>query len=255
MSPGPNVASVIVRPSPCAADRPGVALAHDVAGVARIALAEDGLAGPECAGTDTSAIRSKSTRSSVEKTAPVQAGRQHRRTPLSIGRNTTTGEHGRVPPLSSPECPTALSLPLLAATLLAHLWSPRRTGGGGAEDAVTRAAKRALLKALLRSRELWATVDVCNPADQPDTVGVRGSMPGDKQRPRPDVHELPPAVPGRGEQAVGRPSRQRRAAVPSRRRRRLGAPGRHGASSSAAPGRPAFMLRGVVVFQWRRGAR
>lgn len=32
---------------------------------------------------------------------------------------------------------------------------------------------------LLQSRELWATIDVCNPADQPDTVGVRGSMPGD----------------------------------------------------------------------------
>jgi len=32
---------------------------------------------------------------------------------------------------------------------------------------------------LLQSRELWATVDVCNPSDQPDTVGVRGSMPGD----------------------------------------------------------------------------
>jgi hypothetical protein len=33
--------------------------------------------------------------------------------------------------------------------------------------------------ALLHSRELWATVDVCNPRDQPNTVGIRGSMPGD----------------------------------------------------------------------------
>ncbi len=32
---------------------------------------------------------------------------------------------------------------------------------------------------LLHSRELWATVDVCNPKDQPNTVGIRGSMPGD----------------------------------------------------------------------------
>ncbi len=32
---------------------------------------------------------------------------------------------------------------------------------------------------LLRSRELWATIDVCNTAKQPDTIGVRGSMPGD----------------------------------------------------------------------------
>lgn len=33
--------------------------------------------------------------------------------------------------------------------------------------------------ALLHSRELWATVDVCNPKNQPNTVGIRGSMPGD----------------------------------------------------------------------------
>jgi hypothetical protein len=33
--------------------------------------------------------------------------------------------------------------------------------------------------ALLSSRELWATIDACNPADQPYTVGIRGSMPGD----------------------------------------------------------------------------
>lgn len=33
--------------------------------------------------------------------------------------------------------------------------------------------------ALLHSRELWATVDVCNPKDQPNTIGIRGSMPGD----------------------------------------------------------------------------
>ena len=31
---------------------------------------------------------------------------------------------------------------------------------------------------LRHSLDLWATIDVCNPADQPDTVGVRGSMPG-----------------------------------------------------------------------------
>jgi hypothetical protein len=33
--------------------------------------------------------------------------------------------------------------------------------------------------ALLESPQLWATIDVCNPADQPNTVGVRGSIPGD----------------------------------------------------------------------------
>jgi hypothetical protein len=32
---------------------------------------------------------------------------------------------------------------------------------------------------LLQSHELWATIDVCDPSDEPDTVGIRGSMPGD----------------------------------------------------------------------------
>jgi hypothetical protein len=32
---------------------------------------------------------------------------------------------------------------------------------------------------LYQSRELWATVDVCNPSDQPNTIGIRGSMPSD----------------------------------------------------------------------------
>jgi hypothetical protein len=35
--------------------------------------------------------------------------------------------------------------------------------------------------ALRASRNLWATIDVCNPARQRDTVGIRGSMPGDGQ--------------------------------------------------------------------------
>jgi len=34
-------------------------------------------------------------------------------------------------------------------------------------------------QALMHSRELWATIDVCNSPKQPNTVGIRGSMPGD----------------------------------------------------------------------------
>jgi hypothetical protein len=37
----------------------------------------------------------------------------------------------------------------------------------------------ASMHALERSRALWATVDVCSPSDQPNFVGIRGSMPGD----------------------------------------------------------------------------
>jgi hypothetical protein len=34
-------------------------------------------------------------------------------------------------------------------------------------------------RALRTSRNLWATIDVCNPPHQRNTVGIRGSMPGD----------------------------------------------------------------------------
>src|SRR5437879_13109149 len=32
---------------------------------------------------------------------------------------------------------------------------------------------------VLQSRQLWATINICNPKDQPDILGVRGSMPSD----------------------------------------------------------------------------
>jgi hypothetical protein len=108
-------------------------------------------------------------------------------------------------------------------------------------------------RALLASSELWATIDVCSPADQPNTIGVRGSMPGDANaRDRmymsfrvqfqetstkrwvnlaSDAHA--PWV------AVGSGSASRQ----------------DGSSFQITPvaGKPAFLLRGVVAFQWRRG--
>jgi hypothetical protein len=45
--------------------------------------------------------------------------------------------------------------------------------------ASSQGSSAALHHSVLQSRLLWATIDVCSPADQPDTVGIRGSMPGD----------------------------------------------------------------------------
>jgi hypothetical protein len=105
---------------------------------------------------------------------------------------------------------------------------------------------------LLHSRELWATIDVCSPSDQPNTVGIRGSMPGDGvahdklymrfrlQYEAATKHWVDLA---RGADSgfvfVGPASSARQA----------------GRSFQLVPvaGKPAFMLRGVVSFQWRRG--
>jgi hypothetical protein len=106
--------------------------------------------------------------------------------------------------------------------------------------------------ALLHSHELWATIDVCSPANQRNTVGVRGSMPGDG-----NAHDTMymsfrlqymtaskqwmnlSSGAGSGWEQVGG-----------------GASPRQGGSSFAlkpAAGKPPVTLRGVVDFQWRRG--
>ena len=105
---------------------------------------------------------------------------------------------------------------------------------------------------LLHSRELWATVDVCNPKDQPNTIGIRGSMPGDGH-PK-DVMYMRFRVQymetttkrwidlsqgaDSGFTKVGSAQLVRQA----------------GRSFQFAPSsQSAFTLRGDVVFQWRHG--
>jgi hypothetical protein len=106
---------------------------------------------------------------------------------------------------------------------------------------------------LEHSRELWATVDACSPKDQPDTIGIRGSMPGnghaaDLMYMRFRVQYLD-ATTGKwidlsqgadsGFLKVGSGALTRQA----------------GRSFQFAPasGKSAFTLRGYVVFQLRKG--
>jgi len=107
---------------------------------------------------------------------------------------------------------------------------------------------------LLHSRELWATVDVCSPKDQPNTIGIRGSMPGDGH-PKDGMYmrfrvqyleattkkwlNLTQGADS-GFLKVGSAQLARQA-------------GRSFQFAPAAAGKPAFLLRGSVIFQWRRG--
>jgi hypothetical protein len=108
-------------------------------------------------------------------------------------------------------------------------------------------------RSLLHSRELWATVDVCSPKDQPNTIGIRGSMPGDGHPKdvlymRFRVQYLDATTTkwlklikgaDSGFLKVGSAQLARQA----------------GRSFQFAPvaGKPTFTLRGDVIFQWRRG--
>jgi len=109
----------------------------------------------------------------------------------------------------------------------------------------------ASMHALEHSRSLWATVDVCSPKDQPNTIGVRGSMPGDGhpsdtlymrfrvQYQEPSSHKWADVAHGAdsGFLKVGAAQTARQA----------------GRSFQFAGSGQSFTLRGYVTFQWRRG--
>jgi hypothetical protein len=108
----------------------------------------------------------------------------------------------------------------------------------------------ALEHALLSSRELWATVDVCNPADQRNWVGLRGSMPG-------DGHAHDKMYMSFRLQYMNTASKQWvdvAAASSAFVAVGTGASARQdGTSFKLEPEKTPFTLRGVVNFQWRRG--
>jgi hypothetical protein len=115
-------------------------------------------------------------------------------------------------------------------------------------------ARRAQVPAALRlSPQLWATIDVCSPPHQHDTIGIRGSMPGDGQphdamfmRFRLQYMDLTVhhwtdlAHADSGFLPVGT----------SRSARQAGRSFVLFPPSSGA----AYTLRGVVSFEWRRGS-
>jgi hypothetical protein len=105
---------------------------------------------------------------------------------------------------------------------------------------------------LLSSRQLWATVDVCGPRDQPHTIGVRGSMPGDGSSRdtlymRFRVQYLDAASKRWIYISKGADSGWLKVGAADVARQS----GRSIQFSHAA-GRPAYTLRGVVSFQWKR---
>jgi hypothetical protein len=139
----------------------------------------------------------------------------------------------------------AALLPLMALLALGYAtgWTAQ------ASAANTETSKRSLLA----STQLWATIDVCNAPDQPDTVGIRGSMPGDGEAGQimfmrfrlqymaSSKHWVDLTTEaGSGWVAVGHAKATRQAG--------------RSFQLVPVPGKPAFMLRGVVSFQWRRGA-
>jgi hypothetical protein len=136
----------------------------------------------------------------------------------------------------------------LIASLLALVVLLPAPAASGASPA---ARARASAHSPLQSRQLWATIDLCNPRDQPHFVGVRGSMPGDGRA----TDSMYMRFRLQYVNAAGQWADVANGPVPSfvavgsaRITRQLGR------SFQVRPQR-ALTLRGVVSFQWRHGSR
>jgi hypothetical protein len=103
--------------------------------------------------------------------------------------------------------------------------------------------------ALLTSRELWATVDVCSPPGKRNWVGVRGSMPGDGH-PRDKMYmsfRLQYMDAASRQWIDASSTRSAFVAVGT------GAETRQDGTSFKLVRGAVSTLRGVVDFEWRRG--
>ena len=134
---------------------------------------------------------------------------------------------------------------LVLATATVLVWTAGASGGRLAP-----AASAARTKPPAKSPDLWATINVCDTVLHPDTIGVRGSMPGVGAR-RGAVDALQGPVlldPGRRQVARGRRQTPTRAGSASAARARSSRPARTSRSSRPTAG-GAHRLRGVVQLQ------
>jgi hypothetical protein len=146
------------------------------------------------------------------------------------------------------------ALAALAACVAAVLspWASSAVAAGEATGAPAKPTREKPLSvhALLTSRELWATIDVCSPADQPHTVGVRGSMPGngvahDKMFMSFRLQYMDPTTKRWVDLSGAAPTFVTVGGG--------GAARQDGQSFQLVPGKSPATLRGVLDFQWRRG--
>jgi hypothetical protein len=134
----------------------------------------------------------------------------------------------------------------IAAVAIAPAAAPATVGSAAAKSAPSK-------HALLASRELWATIDVCNPPDQAHTVGIRGSMPGDGQAHDKMYMSFRLQYMNASRHWVDLAS----GTAPSFVAVGGGGAARQGGTSfelKPVTGKPPVTLRGVVGFQWRHGS-
>jgi hypothetical protein len=123
----------------------------------------------------------------------------------------------------------------------------------GALVAVGGALARPSFTPLLKSPELWATVDICNTSHHPNTIGIRGSMPSDGH-PRDAMYMrfLVQSLNATTKQwsDLGKSADSGFVWIGSAASARQA-----GRTFEFKPTATAYTLRGEVEFQWRRAGR
>jgi hypothetical protein len=154
-------------------------------------------------------------------------------------------------PRPAARCATASAAVASLAAVIAVALAPNAAAVGR-----TPVAARAAGHSVLASRLLWATVDVCNPPDQKHTIGVRGSMPGDGTSNetmfmRFRVQYRDPKSSQWRDISANADSGYVNVGSARYRVREAG----RSFEFLPAPHQPAYRLRGMVTFQWRRGTK
>jgi hypothetical protein len=108
---------------------------------------------------------------------------------------------------------------------------------------------------ILRDKRLWATINVCDTVGHPDSIGIRGSMPGDGEKGEVMLmrfqvqlfdaadarwHNLDGADSGFVEVGSARKARQS---------------GNTFTITPPRPGAAPYLLRGAVSFEWREAGQ
>jgi hypothetical protein len=107
---------------------------------------------------------------------------------------------------------------------------------------------------IYENKRLWATVNVCDTAGHPDAVGIRGSMPGSGDRGedmfmRFQVQYYIPRDKQWHNLGEGADSGWVDVGSAKYRTRQSG---RTFTVTPPRPGSPAYLMRGVITFEWRK---
>ena len=106
---------------------------------------------------------------------------------------------------------------------------------------------------IFHSKRLWATVNVCDTVGHPDSIGIRGSMPGSGDKAEVMFMRFQVQVFEPGRCALAQP---RRRATPASStvgsaRDKTRQSGNTFTITPPRPGAAPYLLRGVVTFEWR----